>query len=104
HQPSSLPCPAPFAGPLPRRVWGQTGLAPPLPQRLSQFGLIFALSAIGIWVVWDFLPALAWAVVVAIAIWPMFEQLRLREGNRTMAAGTVTLLVGAVLIVPLIVL
>ena len=82
----------------------QAVAAPPLPQRLSQFGLIFALSAIGIWVVWDFLPALAWAVVVAIAIWPMFEQLRLREGNRTTAAATVTLLVGAVLIVPLIVL
>ena len=35
-----------------------------------------ALVAIGIWIIWDFLPALAWAVVVAIAIWPLFERMR----------------------------
>src|SRR5580698_10037853 len=78
-------------------VSGPRVAVPPLPQRLGQFGLIFALSAIGLWVIWDFLPALAWAVVVAIAIWPMFKQLRLRDRSKTGAAAVVTLLVGAIL-------
>ena len=43
-------------------------------------------------------------MVVAIAIWPLFEQLRLHERHRTLAALIVTVLVGAILIVPLIVL
>ncbi len=73
-------------------------------RRLGQFALIAALLAIGTWIIWDFLPALVWAVVVAIAIWPLFERSRLRQWNRTAAAAEATLLIGVVLIVPLIVL
>src|SRR5579871_918757 len=72
--------------------------------RLSQFALILALFAVGIWILWNFLPALAWAAVVAIAIWPLFEQTRRRSRNRTAAAAVFTLLIGLVLIVPLIIL
>src|ERR1700736_3036051 len=71
---------------------------------MGRLTLIFALLAIGIWIIWDFLPALAWAVVVAIAIWPLFEASRLRQWNRTAAAAEATLLIGLVVIVPLIVL
>jgi predicted PurR-regulated permease PerM len=73
-------------------------------RRLGRLALIVALLAIGIWIIWDFLPALAWAVVVAIAIWPLFERSRLRQWNRTAAAAEATLLIGLVVIVPLIVL
>ncbi|HEY6259565.1 MAG TPA: AI-2E family transporter [Xanthobacteraceae bacterium] len=76
----------------------------PSPRGLGQFALIFALLALGIWIIWDFLPALAWAVVVAIAIWPLIERSRLRQWNRTAAAVEATLLIGVILIVPLIVL
>jgi len=76
----------------------------PSARRLGRFALILALLAIGIWIIWDFLPALAWAVVVAIAIWPLFERSRLRQWNRTAAAAEATLLIGVVVIVPLIVL
>jgi predicted PurR-regulated permease PerM len=76
----------------------------PLSRRLGQFALISALLALGIWIIWDFLPALAWAVVVAIAIWPLFEGSRLHHWNRTAAAAAATLLIGAIVIVPLIVL
>ena len=51
----------------------------PTSRRLGRFALIFALLALGIWIIWDFLPALAWAVVVAIAIWPLFERSRRRQ-------------------------
>jgi len=47
---------------------------------------------------------LAWAVVVAIAIWPLFERTRQRQRNRTAAAAEATLLIGVVVIVPLIIL
>src|SRR5580693_3406113 len=73
-------------------------------RRLGRFALICALLALGTWIIWDFLPALAWAVVVAIAIWPLFERSRLRRWNRTAAAAEATLLIGVVVIVPLIVL
>ena len=78
--------------------------APPLSRRLGQFALISALLAIGTWIIWDFLPALVWAVVVAIAIWPWFERSRLRRWSRTAAAAETTILIILVLIVPLIVL
>jgi predicted PurR-regulated permease PerM len=73
-------------------------------QRLGQFALILVLFGIGIWVTLDFLPALAWAAVVAIAIWPLVEPRQLRPRNRTARAALITLLIGLVVIVPLIVL
>ena len=72
--------------------------------RLGRLALISALFAIGVWTLWDFLPALAWAAVVAIAIWPLYEQHPLRKRHRTAAATIVTLLIGLVVIVPLIIL
>jgi predicted PurR-regulated permease PerM len=72
--------------------------------RRGQLALISALLALGIWIIWDFLPALAWAVVVAIAIWPLFELSQLHHWNRTAAAAIFTLLIGVIVIVPLTVL
>jgi predicted PurR-regulated permease PerM len=76
----------------------------PLSRRLGQFALISALLALGIWIIWDFLPALAWAAVVAIALWPLFELSQLHHWNRTAAALLVTFLIGLIVIVPLSVL
>jgi predicted PurR-regulated permease PerM len=76
----------------------------PTSRRWGRFALISALVALGTWIVWDFLPALAWAVVVAIAIWPVFERSRLHQWNQTAAAAVATLLIGSILIVPLIIL
>jgi predicted PurR-regulated permease PerM len=72
--------------------------------RLGQLALILGLLAIGIWILWNFLPALAWAAVVAIALWPVFERIRRRWRNRTVAATIMTILIGLGLIVPLIIL
>jgi predicted PurR-regulated permease PerM len=72
--------------------------------RLGKFALILGLFAIGVWILWNFLPALAWAAVVAIALWPLFEQVRRRWRNRTIAATVMTLLIGLGLIVPLVIL
>jgi predicted PurR-regulated permease PerM len=93
---------SPSGGAVPESIANAVGV--PSPRQLGQTGLICALLALGIWIIWDFLPALAWAVVVAIALWPMFERSRLRQWNRTAAAAEATLLIGLVVIVPLIVL
>lgn len=83
---------------------GPPGAAWAPPPQARQLALILALLALGVWIVWDFLPALAWAVVVAIAVWPLIERSRLRRWNRTAAAAEATLAIGVILIVPLIVL
>ncbi|HVB16079.1 MAG TPA: AI-2E family transporter [Stellaceae bacterium] len=53
---------------------------PPAPassasQRLARIALAAAVLAVGVWVLFDFLPALAWAAVLAIALWPLYRRL-----------------------------
>jgi predicted PurR-regulated permease PerM len=83
-----------------------TGSEPvaPMSRRLGQLALVCALCVIGIWIVWDFLPALAWAVVVATALWPLTERVASQHPNRAGAALVFTFLIGAILVVPLILL
>ncbi len=75
------------------------------PQRLARYILIVALVALGVWMVRRFLPALCWAVVLAVATSALYERwLANFRGKRrdVWAAATFTTLVGVVLIVPLI--
>jgi len=66
--------------------------------------LVLAFVLVAVWMLWRFLPALAWACVLAIATWPLRERL-VRAGVRPeLAAGLLTLLVALVLVVPVIVL
>jgi predicted PurR-regulated permease PerM len=64
-------------------------------------------ALIGLWILRDFLPALAWAVVLAIALWPLYGRL-LRlfpNGNSRVAAPLLlTLTVGVVFVAPLVLL
>src|SRR5919198_923139 len=91
-----------------------TKRADPLPSTKSMpfdlqdsFRLVFGMAVMlfGIWTVSGFLPALAWALVIAIATWPLYERLRsmfpLQSRIRRWGAPLFTLLVGAVLLVPL---
>ncbi len=81
---------------------------PPVPGRwrpwrpVGFFILSLGLTVLGVWIVWDFLPALVWAVVLAIATWPLFERLAAPRTPRGMAAAGFTLLIALVFIVPLI--
>jgi len=43
-------------------------------QRNSRFIAAAALILLGVWIVHDFLAALAWAVVIAIASWPLYQR------------------------------
>ena len=74
-------------------------------QRIARVVLTIALVLLGIWVVHRFLPALAWAGVLAIALWPFHRRLAqplAGHGKGTLAALLVTLLIGLVFTVPFV--
>jgi predicted PurR-regulated permease PerM len=42
-------------------------------QRFARAVLTIALVLLGLWILHRFLPALAWAGVLAIALWPLYR-------------------------------
>lgn len=78
-----------------------------LAQRLARFALATAVVALGVWILFDFLPALVWAAVFAIALWPLYRHLlRLLplRGARVLGPLLATTLIGVVIIAPLVLL
>ena len=74
-------------------------------QKIARYALIIALMLLGGWMLQHFLPALCWAVVLAIGTSKLYDRwLRNFSGKHRdiWAALTFTLIVGLVLIVPLI--
>ena len=47
-------------------------------RQLARFTLIALLAALGLWIVFNFLPALIWAVVIAVAIDPLVNRAEAR--------------------------
>src|SRR5258708_19871139 len=74
-------------------------------QRAALLVLTAALALLAIWILRHFLPALAWAAVLAIATWPLYARLlHLLPGARQQALWApllFTLLVGIVFVLPL---
>src|SRR5436190_14797471 len=67
-------------------------------QTAARFALATALVLVGIWILHEFLPALAWAVVLAIALWPSYTRLlRLLPagGDRALAPLLATAAIGS---------
>src|SRR5512142_36246 len=76
-------------------------------QPFARIALATALIAVGLWVLFDFLPALAWAGVLAIALWPLYRRmLPLLPENSDRIFGPLlgTLAVGVIFIAPLVLL
>jgi predicted PurR-regulated permease PerM len=72
-------------------------------QRIARVFLAVALVLLGLWVLHRFLPALVWAVVLTIALWPIYRRLlRALPGHRqrVLAPLLFTLLVGLVFVIP----
>jgi predicted PurR-regulated permease PerM len=64
----------------------------------------FFLLLLGAWVLHSYLALLAWAVVLAITTWPLYLRLLNNSklhGHITLAAVCLTLLIGAMILVPL---
>jgi predicted PurR-regulated permease PerM len=74
-------------------------------QRISRYTLIALLIILGAWMLERFLPALCWAVVLAIGTSKLYDRwlARFRGGRRQLwAALSFTSIVGVVLIAPLV--
>ena len=69
-------------------------------QRLTGVAVALGLLVIAVWMLATFLPALAWAVVLAIATWPLFVVARDHTGQ-TWAAAAMTVLIAAAVLGPL---
>ena len=73
-------------------------------QLIARVILVIAFVLLAVWMLERFLPALAWAAVLAIATWPMRERLARSGAEPWLVATLLTLLLTLALIVPLIVL
>ena len=61
---------------------------------------VLALGALCIWVLWRFIPALTWAVVIAVATWPLRERIVRAGLSATATAALLTLCLAVLAILP----
>ncbi len=93
-------------GPYDRAGVMDTGTGRPaamVPQRLAQAALGIGLLLLGLYTLWNFLPALVWAVVFAIALWPVYVRLAGPVGTarqKLVAPLVLTLAVALLFLVP----
>ena len=76
-----------------------------LSRRIARVVLAIALVGLGAWILHRFLAALAWAGVLAIALWPLYRRLARAfpaDKTRILAPLVVTLSVGLIFTVPFI--
>ena len=79
----------------------------PVSQQLARFVLAAAVAAAALWVLRDFLAALAWATILAVALWPLYlPLLRLlpERSQRVIGPSLLTLATAIVVAVPLVLL
>jgi predicted PurR-regulated permease PerM len=72
-------------------------------RRRARVALALALVLLSLWVAQDFLAPLAWAVVIALTIWPAYRRLTARMSGahaKVLAPLLSTLAVGVVLFIP----
>jgi predicted PurR-regulated permease PerM len=74
------------------------------PQWLGRVLVVAVLVLLAIWTLWNFLPALGWAAVLATATWPVREWQVRNSATPTAAAISLTLVIGLLIIGPLFVL
>jgi len=75
-------------------------------QRRALGVLYLLLTLLALWVLRDFIPAVVWACVIAIALWPLrcrMSRLQGVFGNDIAIASVLTLAVGLLFVLPLIV-
>jgi len=74
-------------------------------QGLARVVFAAALFSVCVWLLWRFMPALAWAAIISIATWPLFRKLQARcpANLRKVALPAVfTLGIGMVFVAPII--
>ncbi|KVP86038.1 hypothetical protein WL02_15635 [Burkholderia ubonensis] len=77
--------------------------ARPDAQQVARVVLYAGLLALALWVIRAFIPAIAWACVIAIALWPLlkrFESHRLFRERPTVVATVITAAVSLLVVLP----
>ena len=80
------------------------GSVPGQRQRNARLVLSALLVGLGAWTIHDFLPALAWAAILAIAFWPLYEKAERRfpsGKHNVLLPGLFTLSIGLLFGLPL---
>lgn len=78
---------------------------PPPFIRALRVALALALLALGLWIAQGFLAPLAWAAILAVTVWPLYQRVgeRLHQrGPSGLRALAFTLVIGLVLLLPLL--
>ena len=72
-------------------------------RRNARIVLVLVLVGLGIWTAASFLPALVWATILAVALWPLYVAFatRLMGGPSGTAALVFTVCVALVLMTPI---
>jgi predicted PurR-regulated permease PerM len=79
--------------------------APTPPQRIAGVALTIVLLLLGLWTLHEFLPALVWASIIAIALWPHYRDVctRFPPGRHNVLMPSLfTLAVALVFLLPLV--
>ncbi|KJV08105.1 hypothetical protein VZ94_00350 [Methylocucumis oryzae] len=75
-----------------------------IPEAKARIVGLIILLLLGGWVLLAYLPLIAWAVVLAIATWPVYERMLVRKelhGKVTFASILLTLMIGTIILTPL---
>src|SRR5690349_20144216 len=70
------------------------------PRRIARTVFVIVLTALCAWVLWRFIPALIWALVIAVATWPLRERLIAVGFPPIAAAALLTLTLGVLAFLP----
>ncbi|WP_459715015.1 AI-2E family transporter [Paraburkholderia sp. 2C] len=91
------------SGPPPRVSPGADTQSRRRMQRVASAALYAALVLLALWVVRDFIPAVAWACVIATSLWPLFRRIERQSafnGRTTIIATFLTVLVALLFVLP----
>jgi predicted PurR-regulated permease PerM len=75
------------------------------PQQIAKVALAAALTGLGVYTILEFLPALVWAGILAIAFWPTYDRMARRwpPGRHNLLLPSLfTLLIGLAVIAPIV--
>ncbi len=75
------------------------------PQQTARLALAVLLTLLGLWTLHRYVPALMWAAILAIAVWPLYRRAMRRwppGKHNVLLPGMFTLGVGLIFIVPLV--
>src|SRR3954467_8149878 len=88
----------------PSRI-AQTALPAVQSRRITRLIFAVGILAIGLWIARDFLLPVAWGIIIAVALWPLYDRLvefLPRRGRNFLAPLLFTIATGLLLIIPLV--